>query len=295
MRTDMTRAGFTLVVPAFALTVALGVTSALLPVAAVAADEASAQQPAAAPAQTENAAGKLAPGSETEKSEPVDWKKWTAQTNISNTASLQRGARNFVAYCLGCHSMKYERWTRVAKDLEIPEKELEQYLVPPGDKPADYILSTMPEQDAENWFGKAPPDLSLMARLRGSNYLYQYLETFYVDPARQMGTNNLALPSVAMPDVLSSLSGLKKPVFRSVKNAEGQEEQEFDHFEQIAPGRLTPEEFDGFVRDTVNFLTYVGEPAQVQRHAVGLWVVLFLLVFTWFAWLMKQEYWKDVH
>jgi len=291
MRTDMPRAGLTLV-PAFALTIALVVACALLPAGAVFADEPAAP---AQPAQTENAAGKMAPGPETEKSEPVDWRKWSAQTNISNTASLQRGARNFVAYCLGCHSMKYERWSRVAKDLEIPGKELEQYLVPPGDKASDYILSTMPDQDAENWFGKAPPDLSLMARLRGPDYLYQYLETFYVDPSRQMGTNNLALPSVAMPDVLSSLSGLKKPVFRTVKNAAGQEEQEFDHFEQIAPGRLSREEFDGFVRDTVNFLTYVGEPAQVQRHAVGIWVVLFLLVFTWFAWLMKQEYWKDVH
>jgi len=291
MRTDMPRAGITLV-GAFALTIALGVSCALLPVGAVAADEPAA---AAQPAPTENAAGKMAPGPETEKSEAIDWRKWTAQTSISNTASLQRGARNFVAYCLGCHSMKYQRWARIAKDLEIPEKELEQYLVPAGDKPSDYILSTMPDQDAENWFGKAPPDLSLMARLRGSDYLYQYLQTFYVDPSRQMGTNNLALPSVAMPDVLSSLSGLKKPVFRTVKNAAGQDEQEFDHFEQIAPGRLSREEFDGFVRDTVNFLTYVGEPAQVQRHAVGIWVVLFLLVFTWFAWLMKQEYWKDVH
>jgi ubiquinol-cytochrome c reductase cytochrome c1 subunit len=291
MRTDMHRAGLTLV-PIFALTIALGVVSALLPAGAIAADESAS---AAQPAPTENAAEKVAPGPETEKAEPVDWKKWTAQTDISNTASMQRGARNFVAYCLGCHSMKYERWTRVAKDLQIPEKELEQYLVPVGDKPSDYIFSTMPAEDAENWFGKAPPDLSLMARLRGSNYLYQFLKTFYVDPSRQTGTNNLALPSVAMPDILSSLEGLKKPVFRTVKTSEGQEEQEFDHFEQIAPGRLSPEEYDGFVRDTVNFLTYVGEPAQVQRHAVGLWVVLFLLVFTWFAWLMKQEYWKDVH
>jgi len=294
MRTDMTRAVSTLV-PAFALTIALGLTAAVLPGTADAADAPAGQPAPSSPAQAENAEGKLAPGPESEKSEPVDWKRWTAQTNISNTASLQRGARNFVGYCLGCHSLKYERWTRVAKDLEIPESELEQYLVPAGEKPADYILSTMPDQDAENWFGKAPPDLSLMARLRGENYLYQYLKTFYVDPSRQMGTNNLALPSVAMPDVLSSLEGLKKPIFRTVKNASGQTEQEFDHFEQIAPGRLTPEQFDGFVRDTVNFLTYVGEPAQVQRHAVGLWVVLFLLVFTWFAWLMKQEYWKDVH
>src|SRR5262249_46219641 len=157
-------------VPAFALTIALGLGSALLPISAIASDE-----PAASPApaaQPEAAEAKAATITETETPEPVDWKKWTAGTSISNTASLQRGARNFVSDCLGCHWMKYERWTRVAKDLEIPESELEKYLIPAGDKPADYIISTMPAEDAENWFGKAPPDLSLMARLRGSNYLY---------------------------------------------------------------------------------------------------------------------------
>jgi ubiquinol-cytochrome c reductase cytochrome c1 subunit len=228
-----------------------------------------------------------------------DWKAWHADADVNNTSSLQRGARNFTNYCLGCHSLKYERYSRLAQDLAIPPDLLDKYVVQPGDKPTQYILTSMPAADAEAWFGKTPPDLSLMARARGSDYLYQFLKTFYVDPTRPTGANNLRLPTTAMPHVLSELEGLKKPVFKSVekKGEDGKvtTEQVFDHFEQIAPGRMNAEEYDGFVRDTVNFLDYVGEPTQVQRHNLGVWVVLFLLVFTWLAYLMKKEYWKDVH
>jgi ubiquinol-cytochrome c reductase cytochrome c1 subunit len=156
----------------------------------------------------------------------------------------------------------------------------------------------MPATDAANWFGKTPPDLSLMARARGRDYLYQLFTTYYVDPTRPTGANNLRLPSIAMPHVLSELEGLKAAVFKDVIHTEGGQlmhEQVFDHFEQLAPGRLTAAQYDGFVRDTVNFLDYVGEPTQAARHALGLWVVLFLLLFTWLAWLVKREYWKDVH
>jgi len=232
-------------------------------------------------------------------SEPVDWQSWTAGNSVENVASLQRGARNFTSYCLGCHSLKYVRWSRVGQDLHIPPETLAKDLIPPGDKAVNYILSSMPAADAENWFGKAPPDLSLMARERGVDYLYQFLKTFYVDPTRSTGANNLRLPNPAMPDILSSLEGLKKAVYRTVqtKSADGtsSSEQVFDHFEQIAPGTLTEAQYDGFVRDTVNFLDYVGEPTQIQRRSMGIWVVLFLLVFTWLAWLMKKEYWKDIH
>ena len=212
-------------------------------------------------------------------------------------ASVQRGARNFVSYCLGCHSLKYERWSRLAQDLGVPPRLLEQDLLPPGDKPAQYILTSMPAADSQAWFGKTPPDLSLMARARGQDYLYQFLRTFYVDPASQTGANNLRLPATAMPHVLSELEGLKRAVYRQAAGtAQGQGTQQvFDHFEQIAPGRLSAAEYDGFVRDTVNFLDYVSEPTQTARRALGVWVVLFLLVFTWLAWLVKREYWKDVH
>jgi ubiquinol-cytochrome c reductase cytochrome c1 subunit len=219
-----------------------------------------------------------------------DWKTSHAGTDVDNKASLQRGARNFANYCLGCHSLKYERWSRMAKDLDIPEDLLQKDIMPPGDKPAQYVLTSMPATDSEAWFGKTPPDLSLIARSRGKDYLYQLWTTYYVDPTRPTGSNNLRLPSIAMPDVLSELEGLKRPVYKTEGN-----EQVFDHFEMIAPGRLSTAEYEAFVRDTVNFLDYVGEPSQSARRSLGVWVVLFLLLFTWLAWLMKKEYWKDVH
>lgn len=234
-----------------------------------------------------------------ESSSDADWSHWQAGNDVKNIGSLQRGARNFMSYCVGCHSLKYERYSRMSKDLEIPPDLAQKYFVAPGAKDTDYILTSMPAGDSATWFGKTPPDLSLMARERGPDYIYQFLKTFYVDPTRQTGSNNMRLPSTAMPDVISALEGLKKPVYKTTqkRGEDGQAgtEQVFDHFEQIAPGQMSAEEFDGFVRDTVNFLDYVGEPAQVERRAMGVWVVLFLVVFTWLAWLLKREYWKDVH
>jgi ubiquinol-cytochrome c reductase cytochrome c1 subunit len=227
----------------------------------------------------------------------ADWQSWHADTDVADLASVQRGARNFVGYCLGCHSLKYERWSRLGTDLSVPEALLQKDLLPPGDNVTDYILTAMPAQDAQNWFGKTPPDLSLMVRARGRDYIYQYLKTFYVDPTRPTGANNLRLPATAMPDVLSDLEGLKRAVFRAAPGAGAAAgtEQTLDHFEQIAPGSMGAAEYDSFVHDTVNFLDYVSEPTQVARRALGVWVVLFLLVFTWLAWQVKREYWKDVH
>ncbi|MGH8287715.1 MAG: cytochrome c1 [Steroidobacteraceae bacterium] len=227
-----------------------------------------------------------------------DWQSWTANADVTDIASLQRGARDFVGYCLGCHSLRYERWSRLGQDLKIPKALLAKDLIPPGESPAGYIISPMVPAEAEKWFGKAPPDLSLMARERGTDYLYQYLETFYVDSSRATGANNLAFPQSAMPDIVSSLEGLKIPVYRSIEKPgpDGKRvtEQVFEHFKQVAPGRMTPQQFDQFVHDTVNFLDYVGDPQRAMRHAMGIWVILFLLVFTWLAWLLKREFWKDV-
>jgi ubiquinol-cytochrome c reductase cytochrome c1 subunit len=229
----------------------------------------------------------------------ADWQSWQADNDVSDMASLQRGARNFVSYCLGCHSLKYERWSRLGQDLAIPGQLLRQDLMPPGEQPTQYILTSMPAADAQNWFGKTPPDLALMARARGGDYIYQLFKTYYVDPTRPTGANNLREPNIAMPHVLSELEGLKRAVFRDVvvhgEGGQDTHEPVFDHFEQIAPGRLSAAEYDGFVRDTVNFLDYVSEPTQAARRALGIWVVLFLLVFSWLAWLVKREYWKDVH
>jgi len=216
----------------------------------------------------------------------ADWESWRADTNVADLASVQRGARNFVSYCLGCHSLKYERWSRLGTDLRIPGQLLEQDLLPPGARATDYIMTGMPAADAKDWFGKTPPDLSLMVRARGRDYIYQFLTTFYVDATSPTGANNLRLPTTAMPDVLSELEGLKGAVF----NKGG-----FDHFEPVAPGRMSLAEYEGFVRDTVNFLDYVSEPTQLERRQLGVWVVLFLLVFSWLALLVKREYWKDVH
>jgi ubiquinol-cytochrome c reductase cytochrome c1 subunit len=228
-----------------------------------------------------------------------DYKHWKAENEVTNLASLQRGARNYMGYCASCHSLKYVRYSRMAEDLDIPLEQLEKYLLPPGSKPADYILTSMPTKDAESWFGKAPPDLSLIARSRGTDYLYQLWKTYYVDPSKPTGVNNLRLEGIAMPHVLSELEGVKRAVFKTVetKGEDGKPHTErvLDKFEIVVPGRLSADDYDTFVRDTVNFLDYAGEPTQVKRRSLGVWVVLFLIAFTWLTMLLKKEYWKDVH
>jgi ubiquinol-cytochrome c reductase cytochrome c1 subunit len=222
-----------------------------------------------------------------------------ADNEIANLPSLQRGARNFMSYCSGCHSLKYVRYSRVAEDLKISDSLRDQYLVRPGDKFSDYIKASMPAADAQEWFGKPPPDLSLVARSRGSDWIFNFLTTFYADPAsRQTGVNNMQLPGTAMPHVLASLQGVQNAVWREAEHP-GEDGKpvvthEFKTFEPGVIGSLTPEQYDEFVRDTVNFLQYASDPAQVQRQGLGIWVVLFLLLFTAFAYALKNEYWKDV-
>jgi ubiquinol-cytochrome c reductase cytochrome c1 subunit len=217
-----------------------------------------------------------------------------AGTDINNVESLQRGARNFMNYCSGCHSLKYVRYNRMAKDLEIPESQLPGNLMFTSDKPFDTVNSSMPA-DAEGWFGKQPPDLSLMARARGVDYIYAFLKGFYVDQSRPWGTNNLILPAAAMPDVLADLQGLQKPVFKNESDEHGSANMVLVGAEAMTPGALKPEEYDQFIRDTVNFLDYAGEPVKAKRQSMGVFVILFLLVFLAFTYMLKKEYWKDVH
>jgi ubiquinol-cytochrome c reductase cytochrome c1 subunit len=226
---------------------------------------------------------------------------WQREANneIVNLPSLQRGARNFMAYCSGCHSLKYMRYSRLAEDLKISDELRDSLLVKPGDKFSDYIKTSMPEGDATEWFGKAPPDLSLVARSRGSDWVFNFLTTFYADPAsRQTGVNNLQLPGTAMPHVLASVQGVQNAVWRAVehKGEDGKPvvTQEFEKFEPGIVGSLNSEQYDEFARDTVNFLQYVSDPSQVERQGLGIWVVLFLLAFTAIAYMLKKEYWKDV-
>ena len=222
-----------------------------------------------------------------------------ADNEIGNLPSLQRGARNFLAYCSGCHSLRFMRYSRLAQDLKIPDDQRDQFLVPAGKKFTDYIETSMPAKDASDWFGKPPPDLSLVARSRGSDWIFNFLTTFYADPAsRQTGVNNLQMPDTAMPHVLSSVQGVRNVVWRNEEQTgpDGKPvtTRVFEKFETGVVGGLDEAEYDEFVRDTVNFLQYVGDPTQLQREGLGIWVVLFLLMFTGIAYLLKKEYWKDV-
>ncbi|MGI9343113.1 MAG: cytochrome c1 [Gammaproteobacteria bacterium] len=216
-----------------------------------------------------------------------------ANNDVSNTNSLQRGARNFVNYCMGCHSAKYVRYNRLAADLKISEDQLVNNLMFAGGKPHDRMEIAMPEADATRWFGAPPPDLSLIARSRGTNYLFTFLKGFYLDDSKPTGFNNIVLESAAMPHVLWQMQGTQRAVFEEHEH-DGVVTTSFEGFEQIEPGSMSPDEFDHFVRDLVNFLEYIGEPVQLQRRQLGIWVLIFLLVFGLFAWALKQEIWKDI-
>ena len=216
-----------------------------------------------------------------------------AGNDVGNKASLQRGASHFVNYCLGCHSAKYVRYNRVATDLGITEDQLIDNLMFTGERPHDTMKIGINPDDAKRWFGVVPPDLSLIARARGTDYLYTFLKSFYADPAKLTGVNNIVLPGTAMPHVLAELQGVQEAVWEGHVDAQGNAQRQFKEFKPGA-GKLTAEEYDQFVRDTVNFLDYIGEPAQLQRTRLGFPVLAFLVFFTLLAWLLKKEYWKDV-
>jgi ubiquinol-cytochrome c reductase cytochrome c1 subunit len=217
-----------------------------------------------------------------------------AGNDIHNQASLQRGARNFVNYCLGCHTAKYVRYNRVAVDLGLTEEQMVENLMFSGDSPHGTMQNGMSPADAKRWFGTVPPDLSLIARSRTPDYLYTFLKSFYVDPAKATGVNNLALPGTAMPHVLWELQGTQEAVWEGHTDAQGNVQKHFKEFKPATPGKLSAAEYDGFVRDTVNFLEYIGEPVQVKRESLGYLVIAFLVFFTLVCYALKKEYWKDV-
>ena len=188
-----------------------------------------------------------------------------ANTNISDTASLQNGAKLFMNYCSGCHAISFMRYNRIAKDLNLSASLMAEHLMFAGDKPGETITTAMPKEEAAKWFGGAPPDLSLVARSKGTDWIYSYLRGFYEDDSKVFGVNNKVLESASMPDVLWSLK-------------EGKSEAEFDQD----------------VRDITNFLDYVGEPAKLIRTSLGVWVLLFLGALFILTFLLKKEYWKDV-
>lgn len=203
------------------------------------------------------------------------------EVDLSNRAALQRGARTFVNYCVSCHSAEFMRYARLAQDLGLTPEQVQANMVFNGGDANQVMKVAMRAKDAAAWFGQAPPDITLAARSRGADWLYAYLRSFYLDPSRPFGVNNTVFPNAAMPHVLAGLQGTQ--------------ELHDGHLEQTAPGTLEPEEYDALVRDLVNFMVYMGEPAKLVRYGLGIKVLLFLLVFAGLAYMVKREYWRDVH
>lgn len=211
-----------------------------------------------------------------------------ANVNIRDTAAIQRGAQTFVNYCLSCHAASYMRYNRLAEDLELSEELVMENLVFADVKIGETMTVAMSEEDATAWLGKAPPDLSLISRSRGADWIYTYLLTFYQDPSG--GWNNLTFPNASMPHVLWPLQGIQKPIYATHDGHEV-----VDHLVLAKPGIETPTEYEDTVRDLVTFLEYLGEPAEVKRKNIGVWVLLFLALFALISYALKAEYWRDVH
>lgn len=224
----------------------------------------------------------------------------SANNDVSDVASLQRGARNFVNYCMGCHTTKYVRYSKLQEDLKLAEDQVIDNLMFAAKKTDELMTIAMPGEDAAKWFGQAPPDLTLVSRSRGTDWIYTFLKTFYVDDRAKTGVNNLVLPNASMPHVLWELQGLQVATFASTLNKQGDvvnnfgNPAEFQKFELVETGSMSPEEYDQFVIDLVNFLDWAGTPEQLERQSLGIWVILFLLVLLAFSYLLKVEIWKDV-
>ena len=216
-----------------------------------------------------------------------------AGTDLNDKASLQRGAGLYMNYCSGCHSLKYLRYARIGEDLGLSEEDVQANLNFNGGKIGDHVISPMTAAMGVAAFGKAPPDLSVISRVRGSDWIYTYLKSFYLDESRPLGWNNKLFPNASMPNPLWELQGLQHAEFGPVDPATG--ERHVEGLKVAQAGRQSAQEFDQTARDITNFLEYVGEPAALKRQSVGVWVILFLAALTFLAYLLKQEYWKDVH
>lgn len=229
-------------------------------------------------------------------SEGIHWDKAPNVTN--DLPALQNGARLFVNYCLGCHSAAFMRYNRL-QDIGLTEQQIKDNLLFTTDRVGETMKAAIDPKQAKEWFGAVPPDLTLIARSRsghggtGADYLYTFLRTFYADPTKPTGWNNLAFPNVGMPHALWELQGKREPVFDTVKS-HGHDTQVFKGWKQVSAGTMTPVQYDQAIGDLVGYLQWMGEPAQNNRVRVGVWVLLFLLVFTLIAWRLNAAYWKDV-
>ncbi len=205
------------------------------------------------------------------------------EVDLRDQASLQRGAQIFTNYCLSCHSASLMRYNRMAKDLGISEELVIENLMFTTDKIGNTMDVAMRPEDAKKWFGVTPPDLSVIARARGTDWLYSYLRHFYLDDSRPMGTNNPFLVNASMPHVLWEQQGFLE------------KDPETGEMTLVREGELTPHQYDEYVGDLVNFLAYISEPSKLQRLALGKWVLLYLALFFVIALALKKAYWKDVH
>ena len=216
-----------------------------------------------------------------------------AHIDPGNIASLQRGAANFMNYCSGCHSARYVRFNTIGKYLGLSEEELVDNLMFNAEKTFETIQASMPASDAARWYGKAPPDMSLMARAKGADYIYNFLKGFYLDPDSPTGVDNTVLAGTSMPHVLWELQGYQKALFSSHTEG-GVTSHSLNGFELVVEGSMVDEDFDEFVRDTVNFLVYISEPIRSERRKLGVWVLMFLIFFWILSVMLKKQIWKDV-
>lgn len=223
----------------------------------------------------------------------------TVQNNLRDKASLQRGAQLYMNYCVGCHSLQFTRYSQLGEYLKIQDEEgnvleklIQKSLNFVTEKTTDNIVTSMPKQNAQQWFGVAPPDLSLVSRSRGKNWVYNYLKAFYVDESRPWGVNNAVFPDVGMPHVLLPLQGKQQAKFQKVHD---QEKPIIQSLVLSEPGELDKKGYDKAITDLVNFLEYIGEPVKEKRTRIGVFVLLFLIVLTVFLYALKREYWKEVH
>ena len=221
-------------------------------------------------------------------------------TDIRDQESLQRGLALFTNYCFGCHSMKFARYERAANDLGIPNELFEEHLLYGDAKIGNLMEIAMQEDQAKAWFGAAPPDLTLSARLRGPEWIYNYLRAFYVDEKRPYGVNNVVFKDVGMPHVLADLQGVcaKPPalgVEPEVDPLSGNIVKSSGCEEFAIEGMMSPEEYDEAIYDLVNFLEYVGEPSRLQSEELGRMVLIFLAFLFVFVYFLNKEYWRDIH
>lgn len=216
-----------------------------------------------------------------------------APDRTDNLVALQRGARTFVNFCLNCHSANVVRYNAL-QALGIPPDEIQKNLILDGAKVGDTMTVAMQAADAKNWFGTAPPDLSLEERARGADWLYTYLRSFYRDDTRPTGWNNLVYQNVAMPHVLWQLQGQRTARFEQRTNEDGEKINHFVGYQQVTPGTMSTSDYDETVADLVSYMTWMAEPTRHTREQVGVWVLLFLAVLSFLAWRLNAAYWKDI-